>query len=208
MENIQGRDEKTLNLSLLKASSKAKEETQTNLELTTKTTTKSKFNKNIIYIFLSFTFITALIAGGIITSQNALKNTPAPQLAPITTSVPNPIIPTSTPSATPIPTLSPSPLPELILSDYKLLVLNGTGGKGVAGAVKDILEAEGFEDIKADNADKFDFTLTQVQLKQDVPSNLFDAIDRSLNSDYDVTRSAELLTSSSKYDVIITVGVN
>jgi len=154
-------------------------------------------SKKFLIIFSIAFGLSALIAGGILTSRNALNKKTIPSPTPLVIASPIPS-PEASPSAT--------PEPEIILSNYKLLVLNGTGGKGVAGAVKDILESEGFENIKADNADKLDFTITQIQLKKTTPDQVFEIIDRTLNNAYEVTRSAEILTEDTDYDVIITVG--
>ncbi|MFH2061923.1 MAG: LytR C-terminal domain-containing protein, partial [Candidatus Beckwithbacteria bacterium] len=134
--------------------------------------------------------------------RNALESRSTPSPTPLLTATPEPTI---DPTPSPLPSLSPEP--EIVLSEYKVQVLNGTGGKGVAGAVKDILEAEGFENVEADNADELDHTKTTIQLKADTPETVWEAIKKVLDSDYDVVKSNEFLSEESDYDVIITVGV-
>lgn len=162
-----------------------------------------KINKSILIIFFITLILASLITGGILVQKNALDSrsqpTPTPLAIPSSTSI-------STPTPTPTPTPSPSPEPEIVLSDYSIQVLNGTGGKGVAGAVKDLLEAEGFVDIKADNADEFDHQKTTVQLKPDTPNAVWETINRTLNLDYELLKNEAPLTKDEEYDVIITVG--
>ena len=96
---------------------------------------------------------------------------------------------TPSPEPPPSPSPSPSSKPEIVLTNYKVLALNGTGGKGVAAAVKNILEAQGFENIKADNADSFNFAATEVQLKKDIPNEIWKAIEKALSSNADTVLS-------------------
>ncbi len=158
---------------------------------------KPKVNKSLIIIFAVTLALGALVTGGILVQKSALEKRPSPTPTPLIIASPEP---------SPSPTPSPSPEPEIVLSEYKIQSLNGTGGKGIAGAVKDLLEAEGFEDVDADNADELDHTQTTVQLKQDTPDAVWNTIERALNSDYDLVKSKEPLTEDSDYDVIITVG--
>jgi len=158
---------------------------------------KPKVNKTLIISFLTTLILGALIAGGILVQRSALEKRPSPTPTPL-------VIPSQEPSPTPTPL--PSPEPEIILSDYTIQVLNGTGGKGVAGVVKDLLEAEGFEEINADNAEELNYQKTTIQLKVDTPDAVWSTIDRTLNSDYDLEKSESPLSKDSDYDVIITVG--
>lgn len=68
-----------------------------------------------------------------------------------------------------------------------------------------MLLAEGFALISIGNADSYDYIKTEVQMKNDVPVAVYEAIERSLNSDFDVT-SSSVLDSDSEYDMLIIVG--
>lgn len=163
--------------------------------------TKTVVNKSYLIIFITTLIFGTLIAGGIIVQNNALQTiTTLPSPSPLIS--PSPI---SLPSPTLIP--SPSPELELILSDYQVLALNGVGGKGVAAAVKDLLETKDFTRVEADNADQFDHQLTIIQSKQNTPEKIISLIEQILSESYQTTRSAELLQKDSQYDVIITVGL-
>ncbi|MFH0942804.1 MAG: LytR C-terminal domain-containing protein [Candidatus Beckwithbacteria bacterium] len=182
----------------LKSDLKGKDEKVLNINPQPPKPTKAPIvNKKLVIIFLIVFIIIGLIVGGVLTSRNALNKTKK-------------VLPSPSPEilVSPLPSAeaSPSALPVVDLTKYKLQVLNGTGGKGVAAAVKDILTAEGFTSIAADNADIQNFTLTQVELKPNTPKLVFETIDRALNDAYEVTHSAQLLTADSDYDVVITVG--
>jgi len=161
---------------------------------------KPLIKKSYIIIFLIILAISALIFGAITVSNNALNKKPLPSPTPLS----SPVVIDSL--ASPSPTASPSAEPAIVLTDYKIQILNGSGGKNVASAVKDILTEEGFTGIDTDNAASFDYTATEISLKPDTSEQLFQTIDQALNSAYEVTRSAELLTQDSDYDVVIIVG--
>jgi len=163
---------------------------------------KPLIKKSYIIIFFIILAISALIIGGINISNNALNKKPVPSPKVLSKTVATKSISSPSPQAS----ASASPQPVFKPADYKIQVLNGFGGKGVASAVKDILLTKGFTDIDTDNADSFDYTATEISLKSNSPAKLFQTIDQALNSLYEVTRSAQLLTSKSEYAVVIIVG--
>lgn len=110
--------------------------------------------------------------------------------------------PTPTPTESPSPT--PTPTPEIDYSDLTVEVLNGSGVAGAAGAVAGALEGEGFENIEVGNADEQDYTDTEVQMTENVSSDVFDTIASAL-SEYTVVEGDEL-DSDSEFDIIVTVG--
>lgn len=93
---------------------------------------------------------------------------------------------------------------NIVLSDYSVEVLNGSGVAGEAGAVKDLLEKEGFSEISADNADSYDYTDTEVRIKKDIPKKVFDLIKEKL-SNYSVVQKEDL-SEDNKYDIQIIIG--
>lgn len=99
--------------------------------------------------------------------------------------------------------------PELIdLTQYKIQVLNGSGKAGEASIVEEILLAEGFADFTLANADNYDYQSTQISLKENIPSDIIDTIDRALNSEYQIDLETAELPADSIYDVLIIVGIN
>ena len=92
------------------------------------------------------------------------------------------------------------------LSKYKLQALNGTGGVGVAKAVKDKLEAAGFKEVKTGNSDTFGFKETEISLKKDTPDAVYQAIKKALEDKYSLLKKDEAVDTKSGFDVLIVVG--
>lgn len=68
----------------------------------------------------------------------------------------------------PIPP-SPTPTPNFKKEDVKIKILNGSGVKGKATEIKEILRKKGYVEILTDNADNFDYKITEIQVKKDKP---------------------------------------
>ncbi len=74
----------------------------------------------------------------------------------------------TTPSPTrqpPSPTLVPSP--SFDKKTIRIKVLNGSGISGKAGDVKTALTEKGYQEILTGNADEFDYTITEIQVKKE-----------------------------------------
>jgi hypothetical protein len=115
----------------------------------------------------------------------------------------------STPSTpTPVVTTTISepketPKPEVKLSDLKVLILNGSGIKGEAGKVEELVKKTGFEKTETGNADSYNYQETVVFLKDNLDSSIYDKISESL-SGYSLKK--DTLEESSAYDIKIIVG--
>ncbi len=70
------------------------------------------------------------------------------------------------PSPTPTVTPSPTPTPSFKKEELKIKVLNGSGTKGKATEVKDILTDLGYGEVLTDNADNFDYTKSVIEVKK------------------------------------------
>ena len=70
------------------------------------------------------------------------------------------VIPTAVPP-------TPTPTPNFKKEDVKIKILNGSGVKGKATEIKEILRKKGYAEILTDNADNFDFKITEIQVKKD-----------------------------------------
>ncbi len=73
--------------------------------------------------------------------------------------------PKSTPTSSPTPTLTPTP--SFKKEELNIKVLNGSGVKGKAGEVKEILKNKQYGEILTDNADNFDYKITEINVKKD-----------------------------------------
>jgi uncharacterized protein YxeA len=160
---------------------------------------KSVF-KVILFILLGLSLV-AIIAGGFLYYQKNMSKTKTE------------VTPTSTPQES--PTAAPTEKPaspsgtvsKVKFSDYSINLLNGSGIPGEAGKAKALLADAKFKKIDTSNAASYDFTDTEVQLKDNVPSEVYDKIAELLGSKYTVVKSDTVLKSTSLYDVVITIGV-
>ena len=62
---------------------------------------------------------------------------------------------------------TPTPTPNFKKEEVKIKILNGSGVRGKATEIKDILRKKGYAEILTDNADNFDFEITEIQVKAD-----------------------------------------
>ena len=123
------------------------------------------------------------------------------------TSIPE-TLPTPSPTLTPAleEDIQPTPIPEEIdLTTYKIMVLNGTGKPGEAGAVQDLLTTSGFENIETDNAANFKNKATLVEVKENVSDQVIEKIKASLIK-YDIEISSDYLDKENELDIQITAG--
>lgn len=147
-----------------------------------------------IILGIAILLLVAIIVGGVLRAKNSPKST-----------VPTPT-PVASPTPTPIPIATATPAP-VDLTELSVQVLNGSGIAGQAGVVKDLLVEAGFDadNIKTGNADNYDYTKTIVSLNSSVPDSVYTTIRTEL-VDYQVSQG-DPLTTTSDYDIVITVGV-
>lgn len=62
---------------------------------------------------------------------------------------------------------SPTPTPNFTRQEVKIKILNGSGVRGKATEIKEILRKKGYMEILTDNADNFDYVITEIQVKND-----------------------------------------
>ncbi len=70
------------------------------------------------------------------------------------------------PSPSPTPTSTPTPTPVVNKEEIKIKILNGSGVKGKAGELRDILKEKGYQEILTGNADNFDYIQSELQVKK------------------------------------------
>lgn len=158
-----------------------------------------KVFKIILFALLGLSLV-AIIAGGIIYYQKAtsknekreVQTQPTPSQESVTT--PSPATESATPS-------------EIKFSNYTVQIQNGSGIPGEAGKVKELLVSAKFKKIDTGNASSYDYKDTEVELKDGVPSAVYDKIENLLKNTYTVVKSSEAVKDASAYDAIIVVGV-
>ncbi|MGB4965604.1 MAG: LytR C-terminal domain-containing protein, partial [Microgenomates group bacterium] len=124
------------------------------------------------------------------------------------TSKPIVLAPTEAPKENPPAGGEPSkaPTPAFKKEDVRIKILNGSGTVGKASEVKDILKKAGYVDILTANADKFDYKITEVQVKDDKKA-IFDVLKKDLSENVKITKST-VLDADEASDVIIIVGTD
>ena len=111
-------------------------------------------------------------------------------------------------SISPTQEATPTEKPKVEKSAVKIQVLNGTGTPGQAGKAVKVLEDAGYrtDNIKSDNAEKYDNTITTVSSKsgfEDIASD----IKSNLQSTFDeVTVESINLATDSEFDIVIVTG--
>ena len=142
-------------------------------------------------LFVLF-FLIGLIAGGVFfMTQKSLDITQ--------------LLSFSAPTPTPSPSPTPSPTPEEAKpSEYKIKVLNGSGTAGEAAKVKELLEKSGFVVSDIGNADKDDYTKTEIQAKKYVTEAFIKKLREELVNTYDV--STDIGTPEGEDGIVVIIG--
>lgn len=180
----------------------------------------SKKKKRFIFLFFAIVFILLLIYVGskVLNSNTSNKEadiTPTPtEEFIIPTDTPAPTAEELTPSPTQKPAASPTPkspgssidrTTKLDRKDLSVIVQNGSGEKGVAGKVADILKNLGYNVTSTANADNFNYSDVTIQVKS-TKSDFLPVLKKDLSSDYTIGSSTSDLSSSSSADAVVIVG--
>src|SRR6266404_146620 len=140
-----------------------------------------KPESGVFFKFFLVTFFATLLAlalaGGVYVYLTGVKGINIKNIVSNQTPVP-------VTSDTPMPSASPSA--NIDVSTFKVSVLNGNGGIGVASAAKVIIEKAGFKVASLGNADSFDFTDTVIAVKPSVSADVAAKLKTALTSNYSV----------------------
>ena len=199
-EDIAGRDEEVLNITLKDGKKATETETEGETQEVSKEEETKSEKKGVLTFRMSFTTLILLILfviGLIVLAKMFLFKKPEE-------SVETPQV-TLTPTLAPMPTVEPTPEEEVDVSGYKVQVQSGSGVVGEAGSVKVLLDPIGFSTVDTGNADKSDYVETQVKMKEGINDQVLVLIKEAL-VDYEVVKSDETLAEDSEYDVVVIVG--
>ncbi len=204
--DIKGQDEDVLNITpsqVVAETQKAKKDIpETEIPGDTKAENEGnyiKINKRLLLLFL-IVLVLGLSAGGYLFYRSRTSTNP-PKKSTTQTNIPEEATPN--PSNSPEPSATPQPQ-AVDLSSLKVQLQNGSGIAGEAGSVQKILESEGFKLITSANADSFNHVESEVFLKPQY-NQVYDTLDRALNSDYTLVKS-ETLADDSEFDLVIIIG--
>lgn len=148
-----------------------------------------------LFIFIIILFVIGTIAGGFYYYNQKVQQEPSDA---VDQSQEEPVQPT--------PTVSEEETEEVDLTTFSLSILNGSGIAGEASKVSGLLEENGFENIETGNADSYDYTTTQVSLKEGISNEVYKQILSSLEESYVVEKSDQFLDSESSFDIVIIIG--
>ncbi|MFA6081080.1 MAG: LytR C-terminal domain-containing protein [Patescibacteria group bacterium] len=96
---------------------------------------------------------------------------------------------------------TPTPTPNFKKEEVKIKILNGSGVKGKATEIKEILRKKGYVEILTDNADNFDYVVTEIQVKSD-KKQLGDMIKNDLK-DYVTSPKITILDDKEASDLVL-----
>jgi|SRR3989344_2681149 len=102
----------------------------------------------------------------------------------------------------PTPTSAEEPVD---ISSFSITVLNGSGIAGEAGRAKSLLEAGGFTVINTGNSDRYDYTNTVIQAKQDVPDEVLRKLRSVLETEYELS-DIQKLPDNEDAHIIVVIG--
>lgn len=102
------------------------------------------------------------------------------------------------------PTIAEIP-DEAAISEYQIMILNGSGIRGEAARVRDLLEKEGFNVISIGNSKQADYIKTVIQVKKDTSRMFVAMLKSSLEKTYTLDDVAEL-SENEEVDVVVTIG--
>ena len=116
-------------------------------------------------------------------------------------------IPTTqaTPTTMPQPTAIPTPTPGIIKGNLKVQVLNGGGVVGAGSKMKALLISKGYTVTNVSNADSYNFSDTEINVKS-ADASILSTLKDDISDTYSVGTLTSTLPDSSLYDVVITVG--
>ena len=189
-KDILGKDEKVLSLELPEIPETPRPELVKGIKIA------ESASKGIIKnIAMAIFGLVLLAAGGFLIYQKLSPATPT--LTPISALLsPAPTLePTGVPTATPI---------LLVKSDLTIKVLNGRGAAGTAADASDFLQGLGYTVIDIDNADRFDYALTEVKIKKS-KENFISLLTNDLKEKY-ALEVKENLPESELFDILVIIG--
>lgn len=170
--------------------------------------------RNPLLLIVLLLIVLAVLFFGVKQFKN-LQSTSKPEITPTPTQE---VTPTDTPtpeeSPTPEPTKTPTPKPTanpvdkatgLDRSELSVAVQNGSGEKGAASQVADVLKNLGYHVLSIGNADTFDFEKLTIQVKSGKSAYL-PLLKKDLSASYTIGSSSAELSASSSADAVVIVG--
>ncbi|MEK7186227.1 MAG: LytR C-terminal domain-containing protein [Patescibacteria group bacterium] len=180
----------------------------------------SKKKKRFVFLFFVIVLVLILIYLGSRFMGNSSSQQeealPTPEEFVIPTDIPTPAeespAPTEEAKKTPTPTAKASRSASSVdkttgldRADLEILVQNGSGEKGVAGTVADVLKGLGYAISSTGNADNFDYSDITIQVKS-AQKDFLPILKKDLAGSYTIGSATSDLPASASYDALVIVG--
>lgn len=200
--DIMGKDEDTLTLSLFQVVKKTGVETDasTTAEDVPTPVPSTKWTQVPVILVLLLGIIGTLVVTGMYAyrflkseDQDSSASSVEPSLAP-------------SPSPSPSP-IGPDTSTLLNLTEYSVQVLNGSGIRGEAELVANLLRDRGFSQISTGNADNYNYQSTTVRIKEGTSSAHIQKEVSDALAEYSVEIDEYLMNQGTNVDIQIIVGV-
>lgn len=165
--------------------------------------------------------IVLILGGGIFLGKNIIGGSSETEITPTLTPTPTEFIfPTETPTATPSvsisPTKTPTPSPKpsqnpvdkatgLDRSELTISVQNGSGAKGAASSMADVLRSFGYKIASIGNASNYDYLDVTISVKSELAEYL-PILKKDLSSEFTVGSTSADLSASSSADAVVIIG--
>ncbi len=163
---------------------------------------ESKMNLKVIFVVTILTaLVVGFVAGGVYVYFSGVTKPGTAAPTPKSTTTPEPAQ-----TATPKPSATPAAPSKDEISKVSVSVLNGSGKIGEASKVKDLLTAGDIDSVTTGNASRYDYKATVIQFKKEVTPALRSYIEKLVAKSYTVEIDEKDLATSSKTDVVVTVG--
>lgn len=150
---------------------------------------------NYLFIIVPVALLVGALVGGLITYFSGLSRLGEAEKTP--SPVPVVVETEATPQASPSSTLK--------RDELKVQVLNGSGVSGAAGKAKSLLESLGYKNVEVGNASVSNLAQTEVAIL-DTKKEFLDMIIKDLSANYEAVGASKPLATTSKFDLVITIG--
>lgn len=149
---------------------------------------KETGGKKLMWIIVIVLLLAAGIGGGMYIFKNGMPGAATP-----------------TPSPEPTMEATPTPMPELERSELNIQVQNGIGVPGTAKEAQEFLEELGYAVGGAKNAANYDYTQTEIMLKED-KMGYKEQLIKDLSGKYTVSDDVDTLDEDSEFDAVVIIG--
>ena len=152
-------------------------------------------NRNIFWIILPVVFVLLGLAGGVLIFLDGLKGEDVGEEIVIPLPIALEITKEVEEAAT----------PKLDRFDLKIRILNGKGVSGTASVAQEYLSGLGYEVVSTGNADNFNFSKTEIFLKES-KADFKKVLNKDLSDGYRVSNKIGSVDEDQDFDAVVIIG--